>query len=98
MRRESILIRLKRAYEPAARQDGYRVLVDRLWPRGIRKQALAIDRWAKELAPTQALRRWFAHDPARWTEFVERYRRELKVEPAPDLLRELSTRAATATP
>jgi uncharacterized protein YeaO (DUF488 family) len=70
-------IRLKRAYEPASAGDGVRVLVDRLWPRGLRKSEAAIDRWLKELAPSMELRRWFGHDPARWDEFQRRYKTEL---------------------
>ncbi|MEP7247729.1 MAG: DUF488 domain-containing protein [Gammaproteobacteria bacterium] len=71
-------IRLKRAYEPANRDDGTRVLVDRLWPRGVRKADAAVHRWAKELAPSTALRKWFGHDPERWQEFRERYMREVR--------------------
>jgi uncharacterized protein YeaO (DUF488 family) len=70
-------ILIKRAYDPAAPGDGYRVLVDRLWPRGIRKQALPLDEWNKEVAPSTELRQWFGHDPERWAEFQQRYRREL---------------------
>jgi uncharacterized protein YeaO (DUF488 family) len=70
-------IRLKRVYAPAAAEDGVRVLVDRLWPRGLRKADVAIDRWLKELAPSTELRRWFGHEPRRWAEFQKRYRREL---------------------
>jgi uncharacterized protein YeaO (DUF488 family) len=70
-------IRLKRAYEPAKRADGTRVLVDRLWPRGLSKEKARIDHWFKEIAPSTALRKWFGHDPARWERFRERYRREL---------------------
>lgn len=69
--------RLKRAYLPPSRQDGVRVLVDRLWPRGVRKEDAAIDRWAKEAAPSTELRRWFGHDPSRWEEFRRRYGTEL---------------------
>jgi uncharacterized protein YeaO (DUF488 family) len=76
-------IRLKRAYEPPAAGDGTRVLVDRLWPRGVRKPDLAIDRWLKEVAPSTELRRWFAHDPARWAEFRRRYAAELAATPEP---------------
>jgi len=75
-------IRLKRAYEPPARGDGARVLVDRLWPRGVKKEALDLDLWLKDIAPTPALRTWFAHDPARFAEFAKRYRRELAANPA----------------
>lgn len=71
-------VRLKRAYERAARQDGYRVLVDRLWPRGVTKKALALDEWLRDLGPSNALRKWFGHDPARWRQFERRYRTELK--------------------
>jgi uncharacterized protein YeaO (DUF488 family) len=69
---------IKRAYEPASPEDGSRFLVDRLWPRGIRKEALALSAWLKDVAPSDALRRWFGHDPARWVEFRRRYRTELK--------------------
>ena len=71
-------VRVKRAYRPAASADGTRILVDRLWPRGVRKSAAAIDRWAKDVAPSTALRKWFAHDPARWPEFRGRYAAELR--------------------
>jgi uncharacterized protein YeaO (DUF488 family) len=71
-------IKLKRAYERPAQDDGIRVLVDRLWPRGIKKADAAIDRWMKEIAPSTALRQWFGHDPARWEEFRRRYVEELR--------------------
>jgi uncharacterized protein YeaO (DUF488 family) len=71
-------VRLKRAYRPAAAADGTRILVDRLWPRGVSKSAAAIDLWMKEVAPSTALRQWFAHDPARWPEFRRRYAAELR--------------------
>jgi len=70
-------VRLKRAYEKPSAKDGARLLVDRLWPRGLRKEDLAIDRWLKELAPSDDLRRWFGHDPDRWDEFRRRYLEEL---------------------
>ncbi len=70
-------IRLNRAYEPAKRTDGTRVLVDRLWPRGVSKEAAKIEHWFKEIAPSTALRKWFNHDPAKWEKFRERYFREL---------------------
>jgi uncharacterized protein YeaO (DUF488 family) len=73
-------VRLKRAYEPASPSDGYRVLVDRLWPRGLSKAALRIDEWAKPLAPSAELRRWFGHDPERFAEFRRRYTGELRSE------------------
>jgi uncharacterized protein YeaO (DUF488 family) len=71
-------VRLKRAYEPPAPDDGTRILVDRLWPRGVRKADAALDHWAKDLAPSTALRKWFAHDPARWQEFRVRYAEEAR--------------------
>ena len=70
-------IRVRRIYEPPLPDDGARVLVDRLWPRGVRKAAAALDLWLKEVAPSAPLRRWFGHDPARWAEFATRYRAEL---------------------
>lgn len=70
-------VRLKRAYEAPAEADGMRILVDRLWPRGVKKEAARIDLWTKELAPSTALRKWFGHDPARWDEFRSRYTSEL---------------------
>ena len=69
---------LKRAYVPAATSDGLRILVDRLWPRGVSKQKAALDDWMKDLAPSTALRQWFGHEPSRWTEFQKRYRAELR--------------------
>jgi uncharacterized protein YeaO (DUF488 family) len=74
-------IRLKRAYEPPAAADGTRILVDRLWPRGLPKSAAAIDLWLKDIAPSAELRRWFAHDPERWPEFRRRYEDELRRQP-----------------
>ncbi|HET8764827.1 MAG TPA: DUF488 domain-containing protein [Rhodanobacter sp.] len=70
-------IAIKRVYEPAAKSDGYRVLIDRLWPRGLKKEAVPLDVWAKELAPSTELRKWFGHDPALWSGFQERYVAEL---------------------
>ena len=71
-------IRLKRAYDPPAAADGLRILVERLWPRGVARARAKIDYWYKEVAPSPELRRWFAHDPARWPEFRRRYRAELR--------------------
>jgi len=71
------MITLKRAYEPVAREDGTRFLVERLWPRGVRKDALRLDAWLEEVAPSTKLRQWFGHDPAKWPEFQRRYRAEL---------------------
>jgi uncharacterized protein YeaO (DUF488 family) len=71
------MIRLKRAYEQPSKEDGYRVLVDRLWPRGLTKEKASIDLWLKEVAPSVELRKWFSHDDSKWGEFSERYRKEL---------------------
>ncbi|WP_437991090.1 DUF488 domain-containing protein [Sorangium sp. So ce145] len=88
---------LKRAYEQPEAADGYRVLVDRLWPRGVRKDALAIDAWMKEIGPSDELRRSFGHDPARWEEFAARYREELRRQPASGLVDELVAQAKRGT-
>lgn len=71
-------IRLKRIYEPQARSDGVRILVERLWPRGVSKAKAAVDLWMKDIAPSADLRKWFAHDPEKWAEFKRRYRAELE--------------------
>ncbi|HET9850189.1 MAG TPA: DUF488 domain-containing protein [Candidatus Saccharimonadales bacterium] len=71
------MIRLKRAYEPVGSDDGYRVLVDRLWPRGLSKEKLRLDIWLKEVGPSNELRKWFNHDPAKWQEFKSRYKKEI---------------------
>jgi len=84
-------INLKRAYEPPAADDGTRILVDRLWPRGLRKADAAIDRWIKDIAPSTDLRKWFGHDPARWQEFRKRYTDEIHGHP--EQLDELRSRA-----
>ena len=84
-------VRLKRAYEPPAASDGYRVLVDRLWPRGVRREEARLDEWARELAPSAELRRWFGHDPERFGEFRRRYTEELAGQE--EKLRELRRRA-----
>ena len=75
------MIKLKRVYEAAASSDGSRVLVERLWPRGVRKASLRIDAWLKEIGPSNDLRRWFAHDPKKWDVFRERYFAELDSKP-----------------
>ena len=83
------MIKLKRAYEKPAPEDGFRVLVERLWPRGLKKEALPLDLWLKDVAPSPELRRWFGHDPARCEEFRRRYWIELAAQPAAvQLLRE----------
>lgn len=84
-------VRIKRAYDEPATSDGYRVLIDRLWPRGVAKTDAEIDEWARELAPTTELRRWFGHDPDRFDEFRRRYTAELVTHE--DKLRELRRRA-----
>jgi uncharacterized protein YeaO (DUF488 family) len=71
-------VRLKRAYEPAAPSDGYRVLIDRLWPRGVSRGRADLDEWGRELAPSAELRRWFGHEPRRFEEFRRRYQEELR--------------------
>lgn len=86
-------VALKRVYEAPAPDDGYRVLVDRLWPRGLTRDALRIDEWAKGLAPSTSLRKWFGHDPARWSEFRSRYLVELQSGDAPASLAQLAARA-----
>ncbi len=80
---------LKRAYEAPAPSDGCRVLVDRFWPRGVKKDKAGIDLWLKDVAPSPALCRWFGHDPAKWEEFRQRYGAELEVNPALQELRSL---------
>ncbi len=87
-------VRLKRAYEPADESDGYRVLVDRLWPRGVSKAKAHLDLWMKDIAPSNELRRWFGHDPARWDEFERRYRAELAEPDQSQLVTVLADRAA----
>lgn len=72
------MIKLKRAYEKAEKADGTRILVDRLWPRGVSKAKLKLDGWEKDVAPSTSLRKWFGHDPARWREFRSKYKAELR--------------------
>ena len=82
-------IQIKRIYDEPDAADGFRALVDRLWPRGISKQRAALDDWLVELAPSTALRKWFHHDPTRWLEFARRYRAELRAQaPALQILRQ----------
>jgi uncharacterized protein YeaO (DUF488 family) len=85
-------VALKRIYDAPAATDGKRLLVDRVWPRGVSKERAALDGWLRELAPSTALRKWYGHDPARWTEFRKRYRAELRSQrPAMESLRRLAT-------
>lgn len=88
-------VRLKRAYEAPVDDDGLRILVDRLWPRGLKKTEAKIDVWLKDIAPTAALRTWFGHDPAKWDEFRRRYEAELRERP--DAVAELRRLAAEGT-
>lgn len=71
-------VRIKRVYEPTAKTDGYRILIDRLWPRGLSKERAHVDKWLKEVAPSTELRKWFGHDPEKWRQFCTRYCAELK--------------------
>ena len=86
-------IRIKRIYEPPSPEDGVRILVDRLWPRGITKEQASIDEWMKEIAPSAELRTWFGHRPERFAEFAERYKRELSEEPRRGLVNRISETA-----
>jgi uncharacterized protein YeaO (DUF488 family) len=96
-KRESAGFSLKRVYEPAAPDDGLRVLVDRLWPRGIAKNKARIDLWLKDVAPSDALRRRYHRDPAKWQDFVAAYDRELKHEPATSAAADLRERGRSQT-
>lgn len=92
------MIRIKRAYQPVSDMDGYRILVDRLWPRGVSKERLKVDLWLKEIAPSNELRKWFAHDPGRWEEFKTRYREELKdKKPYLDQIKEIARKKENIT-
>jgi uncharacterized protein YeaO (DUF488 family) len=87
------MIRLKRAYEEHAPADGYRILVDRLWPRGLSKEKASIDLWLKDIAPSGGLRKWFGHDPEKWAEFRKRYLKELAAkEELLEIIREKSNK------
>ncbi len=91
------MVKRKRVYLPPKSSDGYRVLVDRLWPRGLSKDEVRLDAWHKELGPSDELRTWFGHDPGRWTTFASRFRRELGRGSCPELLDELARRARRGT-
>jgi uncharacterized protein YeaO (DUF488 family) len=84
---ESFLFKTKRIYDPPSKDDGYRILIDRLWPRGMSKQNAQLNQWMKEVAPSNELRNWFNHDPEKWVEFQKKYAEELRVKP--NLLAEL---------
>jgi len=81
------MVRTKRVYEEPGKEDGYRILVDRLWPRGLTKERARVDLWMKEIAPSDALRKWFGHEAEKWPEFVKRYRSELTAKK--DLMKEV---------
>jgi uncharacterized protein YeaO (DUF488 family) len=87
-----LTIRIKRAYLPAEAGDGWRVLIDRVWPRGVRKEEAKIDAWLREIAPSTQLRQWFGHDPKRWDGFRQRYRAELATPEASAILEDLRRR------
>ena len=89
------MVKTKRVYDPASPADGKRILIDRLWPRGIKKEDAKIDEWLKEIAPSNELRKWFSHDPAKWLEFKKRYINELKKKN--ELVEKLRTEAAKRT-
>ncbi|MEP6889535.1 MAG: DUF488 domain-containing protein [Nitrospirota bacterium] len=84
------MIRIKRAYDEPSLDDGIRILVDRIWPRGVTKKRAHVDAWRKELAPSTPLRKWFGHDPAKWFEFRNRYRTELTGSDQASALKELA--------
>ncbi len=86
-------VQVRRVYDPPTEGDGFRVLVDRLWPRGVTKERAALDAWLRELAPSDALRRWYGHDPARWPEFAQRYQTELDDPARAELLARLEDQA-----
>ncbi len=89
------MVKTKRVYDPASPADGKRILIDRLWPRGIKKEDAKIDEWLKEIAPSNELRKWFSHDPAKWLEFKKRYINELKKKN--ELVEKLRTEAGKGT-
>jgi uncharacterized protein YeaO (DUF488 family) len=91
------MIKLKRIYEKPEQADGKRVLIDRLWPRGLSKEKAHIDEWLKEIAPSDALRRWYGHKPEKWEEFRKRYRAELSKAPLKELVGKLRKEASRST-
>ena len=88
-----MMLRMKRAYDPPSEDDGFRILVDRIWPRGMSRDQIQIDLWLKEVAPSDELRKWFGHDPSRWDEFKERYHQELADKD--DLIDQISEKASS---
>ena len=91
------MIKLKRAYEKPSRDDGLRILVERLWPRGLTKERAAVDLWLKEVAPSPELRKWFGHDPAKWEQFQKRYWKELEEKEEPVQLLKQKSKQDTVT-
>ena len=91
------MVTMKRVYDPATSDDGYRVLVERLWPRGVSKEAAHLDGWEKGIAPSDELRRWYGHDPTKWEEFQMRYEQELTDPTAQKILDDLAERARHGT-
>ncbi len=89
------MVKIKRIYDPASPDDGKRILIDRLWPRGIKKEEAKIDEWLRDIAPSTELRKWFSHDPEKWQEFKKRYKRELTDKE--ELLRKLKVEAKKGT-
>lgn len=88
---------IKRVYDPPEKSDGFRILVDRLWPRGLKKEDAKADVWLKAIAPSSELRKWFNHDAEKWNEFIKKYKEELKQSPAIDELKSLVKQHATVT-
>ena len=91
------MIKIKRIYDPVSKDDGKRILVDRLWPRGVKKEKAAIDEWLKDIAPSDELRKWFSHDPEKWQEFKKRYKKELSDSDKVDLVKKLKVEAKKGT-
>ena len=91
------MIKIKRIYDPVSKDDGKRILVDRLWPRGVKKEKAAIDEWLKDIAPSDELRKWFSHDPEKWQEFKKRYKKELSDSDKASLVKKLKAEAKKGT-
>jgi len=92
------MIKLKRIYETPGKTDGYRILVDRLWPRGISKEKAKLDLWLKDIAPSTELRKWFNHDPKKWTEFQKKYQAEIRTnQEIFDILKKIINKNGTST-
>jgi uncharacterized protein YeaO (DUF488 family) len=89
------MLKIKRVYESVSAEDGKRVLIDRLWPRGLKKEEAHVDEWLKNLAPSTEFRKWFGHDPAKWAEFKKRYRKELADKP--DLIKRIKAEIKKGT-